>query len=105
MAETGQHQASAGAHDVTRSDPAAHGDLTHAGADHAPAERPEDWGWHHEWRRSTPVIGWLFVIALLLLIVGNHEGNVENLYLIGAAAVMAFMLIRSRIARRNAWRD
>ena len=104
MAETGQHKASGSAGDVTRGD-LSHGALSQGGADHAPAERPEDWGWHHEWRRSTPVIGWLFVIALLLLIVGNHEGNVENLYLIGAAAVMAFMLIRSRIARRNAWRD
>lgn len=67
-------------------------------------ERPEDWGWHHEWRRSTPVIGWVMTISILLLIFGNHRGNVENYWLLAVAAFMAFLLIRDRIRRRNAWR-
>jgi hypothetical protein len=67
-------------------------------------ERPEDWGWHHEWRRSTPVIGWLMTISILLLIMGNHVGNVENYWLIGTAAFMAVLLVRDRIRRKNAWR-
>ncbi len=83
----------------------------HAAADDAghPAiaeeqERPEDWGWHHEWRRSTPVIGWVMTIAMVLLVFGNHEGNVEVWYLLGVAAIMAAMLIRGMIRRKNAWR-
>lgn len=67
-------------------------------------ERPEDWGWHHEWRGAGPVIGWLMTVAMLSYVVGNHTGNVENLWLIGIAAVMAGMLIRDRIKRKKSWR-
>lgn len=67
-------------------------------------ERPEDWGWHHEWRRSAPVIGWIMTISMVLLVFGNHRGNVETLWLLGLAALMATMLIRDRIKRKNAWR-
>ena len=67
-------------------------------------ERPEDWGWHHEWKRSTPIIGWVMTIAMVLLVFGNHQGNIENLWLLGLAALMAFALIRMHINRRNAWR-
>lgn len=80
-------------------------DTGHAHASDVPHEHPEDWGWHHEWRRSTPVIGWLAVVSLLLMIVGNHRGHIEDLWLIGVAAAMALLLIRDRLRRRNAWRD
>ncbi len=87
-------------------------DTRHAGDDTGPArpsdvapEQPEDWGWHHEWRRSTPIIGWVATVSLLLMIFGNHIGHVEDLWLIGVAAVMALLLIRGRLKRRNAWRD
>jgi hypothetical protein len=33
--------------------------------------------------------------------IGNHEGNVENLYLIGAAALLLLVLILDFILRRN----
>lgn len=67
-------------------------------------ERPEDWGWHHEWRRSTPVLGWLMTIAMVLLVFGNHTGNIENYWLLVLAALMALLLVRDRIKRKNAWR-
>lgn len=106
MAETGDGKAMTGAlvgaHRATPDDPY-HGALAHG--ESASPERPEDWGWHHQWRRTTPVVGWLAVIALLLMTFGNHVGNVENLYLVGGAAFMALLLVRSQIARRNAWRD
>ncbi len=83
----------------------------HAAADDAghPAvteedERPEDWGWHHEWRRSTPVIGWVMTISMVLLVFGNHQGMVETWWLLVIAAAMAALLIRDRIKRKNAWR-
>lgn len=67
-------------------------------------ERPEDWGWHHEWRLAAPAVGWIATIALLLLIFGNHTGNVENYFLIGVAAFMALLLVLDRVRRKNAWR-
>lgn len=67
-------------------------------------ERPEDWGWHHEWRRIAPLVGWAMTIVMVLLIFGNHRGNIENYWLIGLAAVMAAVLIREQIKRRNSWR-
>lgn len=67
-------------------------------------ERPEDWGWHHEWRRSAPVVGWLMTISMALLVFGNHRGRIEEWWLLGLAAIMAAMLIRGRINRKNAWR-
>ncbi|CAN5141635.1 DUF2631 domain-containing protein [soil metagenome] len=68
-------------------------------------ERPEDWGWHHEFRAAAPVLGVAMTISLLLFIAGNHEGNVENLWLVGIAAIMVFLLIRDRTKRRNSWRS
>lgn len=79
--------------------------IDHTGdGDAVPHERPEDWGWHHEWRRSGPVIGWFMTIALALLVFGNHRGNVERYWVLGLALVMAAMLVRDRIKRKNAWR-
>ena len=40
------------------------------------------------------------IIALLLMIIGNHEGQVENLFLIGTAALLAAVLIGDAVLRR-----
>lgn len=66
-------------------------------------ERPEDWGWHHEWR-SAPIVGWSMTVVMVLLVFGNHQGHVEDLWLLGLAAGMATLLIRDRVRRRKAWR-
>lgn len=69
-------------------------------------ERPEDWGWHSvDKGRATHVAGWIVVIFLLLMTIGNHEGHVEDLWLVGIAAIMAFFLVRDRIRRKNSWRS
>lgn len=73
-------------------------------AAHGTHETPEDWGWHHEFKHATPALGWLMTVAMLLFLIGNHEGRVEDLYLLGFAAIMIFLLIRDRIKRKNAWR-
>jgi Protein of unknown function (DUF2631) len=68
-------------------------------------ERPEDWGWHGEmgkWGRRLTIIPVLFLIAMLF---GNHEGNMENLWLIGFAALMVLLLIVDSRRRKNAWRS
>jgi len=70
-----------------------------------PHERPEDWGWHQEFKLVPRVLGWLAVVSLLLMLIGNHTGQVEDLWVLGTAAVIAAILIRDAVRRRNAWRN
>jgi hypothetical protein len=83
-----------------------HGTMVSVSADHHPVEheRLEDWGWHADLRGPTRVAGWLTAGALLAMIIGNHEGHVEDLWLVALAALVIFMLIRSYIVGRSAWR-
>ena len=71
-----------------------------------PPERPEDWGWHQEFTVVPRVLGWLAVVSLVLMVLfGNHTGQVEDIWVIGTAAVIAGLLVRDAIRRRNAWRN
>lgn len=68
-------------------------------------ERPEDWGWHLEFKVLPRVVGWLSVVSLLAMLIGNHTGRVENLWVLGTVAVIVAVLIRDAVRRRNAWRN
>ena len=68
-------------------------------------ERPEDWGWHGETGKWGRVGAWFSVIALLSFLIGNHEGRVENLWVIGIAVTMVLVLLWDRQRRKNAWRS
>jgi hypothetical protein len=47
-------------------------------------------------------IGAVITVAILLLmLLGNHEGKVEDLWLLGSAAVIAFALIADAVMRKN----
>lgn len=83
-----------------------HGVATQPASGHelVPRERPEDWGWHREFKVLPRVVGWLAVVSLLAMIVGNHNGQVENLWVLGTAAVIVAVLIWDGMRRRNAWR-
>ncbi|CAN5386123.1 hypothetical protein BH24ACT9_BH24ACT9_00050 [soil metagenome] len=71
-----------------------------------PHERPEDWGWHQEFTVVPRVLGWLAVVSLVLMVLfGNHTGQVEDLWTIGTAAVIAGVLVWDTVRRRNAWRN
>ena len=74
-----------------------------------PGVDPEDepsarWGWHASFPRGKAIAGWFTVFALLIMIIGNHQGRTENIWLIGSAALLAFMLIRQSVRERKAWR-
>ena len=78
--------------------------ITRAGAVPVHSERPAEWGWHHEMGklgRLSTVIPIGFLIAMLF---GNHQGNVENLWLIGFAVLLVVILIWDVRRRKNAWR-
>ena len=68
-------------------------------------ERPEDWGWHGETGKFGRVGAWFAVLLLLSFLVGNHEGRVENLFILGIAGVMVLILLWDMRRRKNLWRS
>ena len=40
------------------------------------------------------------IVSLLLMAIGNHEGHVEDLFLIGIAAFLALALVWDAVQRR-----
>ena len=68
-------------------------------------ERPEEWGWHGEmgkWGRRLVLIPIVFLIAMVF---GNHQGKMEDIWLIGLAAVMILIVAIDARRRKNAWRS
>ena len=68
-------------------------------------ERPEDWGWHGETGKTGRIAAVAMIVLLLVMMFGNHEGRIEDLYLIGAALIILIALIRDHFRRKNAWRS
>jgi hypothetical protein len=68
-------------------------------------ERPEDWGWHGETGRWGRVGAWIAVLAVLAYLFGNHEGRVEDWWIVGVAVVMILILVADHFRRKNAWRS
>jgi hypothetical protein len=68
-------------------------------------ERPEDWGWHGETGKWGRIGGWIATLAVLAYLVGNHEGRVENLWVLGIALLMVIILLWDARRRKNAWRS
>ncbi|WP_410869868.1 DUF2631 domain-containing protein [Nocardia sp. A7] len=66
-----------------------------------PAEVPSAaWGWSGESRKTFLIAGWVVVVALLGMTIGNHQGHVEDLFLIGLAGLMALIMIVSSLTQR-----
>ncbi|MDO4910945.1 MAG: DUF2631 domain-containing protein [Corynebacterium sp.] len=51
------------------------------------------WGWHNIGIRAVQISGWISVIFLLAMLIGNHHGRVEDIYLVVIAAVIALGLV------------
>ena len=68
-------------------------------------ERPEEWGWHGEmgkWGRRLTIIPIVFLVAMVF---GNHQGKLEDIWLIGFAALLVLLLVVDARRRKNAWRS
>jgi hypothetical protein len=68
-------------------------------------ERPEEWGWHGEmgkWGRRLTIIPIVFLVAMVF---GNHQGKLEDIWLIGIAAFLVLLLVVDARRRKNAWRS
>jgi len=67
-----------------------------------PADVPSAaWGWSKITRRTWYALGIFIVLFLLGMLHGNHVGHVEDLWLIGFAALVAFAMIRDWVLRRR----
>ncbi len=68
-------------------------------------ERPEEWGWHGQmgkWGRRLTIIPIVFLVAMVF---GNHQGKLEDIWLIGIAAFLVLLLVVDARRRKNAWRS
>ena len=68
-------------------------------------ERPEEWGWHGETGKWGRVGAWFATLFLLTMVIGNHEGRMEDLFIFGIALVMILILVWDMRRRKNAWRS
>ncbi|MGW5383057.1 DUF2631 domain-containing protein [Nocardia sp. NPDC003963] len=67
-----------------------------------PAEVPSAaWGWSGESPRTFRIAAVVVGLILLAMIVGNHSGKVEDLYLIGFAVTLFGIVIRDIVLRRK----
>jgi hypothetical protein len=62
------------------------------------------WGWHGTFPRSSRIGGWAIAAILLLMLIGNHRGHVEDVWLVGVAALVVVVLVRDQVRRRTSWR-
>ena len=79
--------------------------VVRAGAQPVQHERPEEWGWHGETGKKGRIGAWFTVLVLLSYLVGNHEGRVEDLWLLGIAGSIVLILLWDIRRRKNAWRS
>jgi len=61
------------------------------------------WGWSRINYRTWHITGLVIIVFLFAMLRGNHEGHIEDLYLIGFATLALFVLIRDLWGRRRGW--
>ena len=61
------------------------------------------WGWSNENHRLIHIGGLLAAGFLLLMLRGNHVGRVEDLFVIGFAALILIAVARDWWLRRRGW--
>lgn len=62
------------------------------------------WGWSGAFPRGTRIAGWVVAVFMLVFIIGNHRGRVEDIYLVVFALGLVAILVRDILRRRHAWR-
>ncbi len=45
--------------------------------------------------------GIITIVCLLLMLIGNHEGAIEEIWLIGTAATLALLMVVDWLLRKN----
>lgn len=69
------------------------------------AQEPSaEWGWHGSFPRAKALAGWISAAALFLMLIGNHENYVEDVWLIGLGTLLVIMLVSDSVNRRRSRR-
>ncbi|PPK63967.1 DUF2631 domain-containing protein [Actinokineospora auranticolor] len=71
----------------------------------SPAEEPSaEWGWHGSFPKATLIAGVLVGIAMFFMLIGNHTGHTEDLWLIGVGVVLLGGVGWKVHRNRTSWR-
>ncbi|WP_436501250.1 DUF2631 domain-containing protein [Actinokineospora sp. HUAS TT18] len=71
----------------------------------SPQEEPSaEWGWHGGFPRATLVAGVLVGLSMFAMLIGNHTGWTENLWLIGTGLFLLAGIGWLVHKRRTSWR-
>ncbi|MGE2690766.1 DUF2631 domain-containing protein [Mycolicibacterium pulveris] len=62
-----------------------------------------EWGWSKENPKWIHIGGLLGAAFLLIMLHGNHTGHVEDLFLLGFAALIVIAVVRDWWLRRRGW--
>jgi hypothetical protein len=70
-----------------------------------PHEEPShEWGWHGQLPKATRIAGWASAVFCFLMLIGNHHGQTENIYLVASGVVIIALLLWDAARRRTSWR-
>ncbi len=77
----------------------------HTGANSVDVEEvpSAEWGWSKENPKFIHIGGLLAAAVLLIMMHGNHVGRVEDVFLIGFAALIVIAVARDWWLRRRGW--
>lgn len=66
------------------------------------AEVPSaEWGWSGESPRTFKIAAIVVAVILLAMIIGNHKGRIEDLFLVGFAATLIGIVIYDKVYSRK----
>lgn len=69
------------------------------------AEEPSArWGWHGEYPKLNRWIAVAAIVSLLSMLIGNHKGHIEDVWLIVFASFTALWLAVDIISKRGRWK-
>jgi hypothetical protein len=77
--------------------------------DKRPAVDPHDepsveWGWHGSFPKGAKIAGWVSTVGVFALLIGNHHGRTEDLFIIIIGISMVALLVRQQVRGRTSWR-
>lgn len=67
-------------------------------------EPSAEWGWHGSFPKAVRIAGWASTIGVFGLLIGNHHGRTEDLFLVLIGIAMIAMLVRDQVRGRTSWR-
>lgn len=72
---------------------------------HGEHERPEDWGWHHEFTLARQIAGWFSIVVLILLMTSTHYNLAGQTFTVATVLALAAGLIADLRRRRTLYRS